>query len=113
MNFNSDDQNNAVLPASDYVVRITAKAGTNLDVANYVEFDLILSCLLTASQFNWKMSKQEESNIIRRDYIPGWTLPQSFMNPLDPLEHSPAYNEISCIVETPITWFYKKEIIDD
>ena len=70
--FTSSDSHNSEYPDGTYTVRVSAVAGTSLDVINYVEFTMELSCILAEDEFPWEKPLFVLTKIIRRDYLPDY-----------------------------------------
>ena len=69
-------------PFGNYQITIQAYAGTGvLDLSeisdginNAVVLNLELSCVITASQFEWLVPEEKDHILIRKDYDPDWLL---------------------------------------
>ena len=69
--------------------------------------------LLTADTFQWAIQESEDIQIVRRNYIPGWT-PEETVDPLNPPDGSLFYEEDPCAPDSPIdvTWEFSCSGVD-
>ena len=65
----------------------------------------------SADSFTWLIREEEETNIVRKNYIGGWT-PWVRENPLNPDDGSAIYDETFCAVETPISVSYEINCVE-
>ena len=90
-------------PPGSYVFRIGATGGTLSDVTDFVDVTLTLACGVSADEFIWLVPEESDMVVIRKDYIPGWTVSAI----VDPFNQgiAPVYSDpASCTIELPITW---------
>ena len=93
--------------------RIRATGGTLNDVTDFVDVTLALACGVGEEEFIWNVQETTEVVVIRKDYIPGWTVPYIFSDPLNPA-NDPVYTDpATCPIELPITWSRVTNNFDD
>ena len=67
--------------------------------------------MIDRSDFQWNVAVDETTQVVRKDYIPGWVVDVT----VDPLsaDNDPVYTEYpECNVEQPLKWSLEKHTFD-
>ena len=105
--FRSSDISDVKYPIdTTHTFRITAIAGTDSSVQEGIDINLVLSCGIYASDFIWAptINQAEVRPTARIDYIPGESMPNTRVDPLDPVNDPIYIDPVDCPIELSITW---------